>query len=80
MPKKKFPMGNGFEADLFCAMLKAEDIPFVLVDHSSLVFDGLFQMTMGWGHVEVPEAFEEAAKALYEAMEASMETEKEPEN
>ena len=74
MPKIKFPISNGYEADLFCDMLRAEDIPFVLVDHSSLVFDGLFQMTMGWGHVEVPEAFEEVAKALYAALEALMET------
>lgn len=71
-------MKDGFEADLFCTMLRTEGIPFVLLDHSSLVFDGLFQMTMGWGHVEVPEAFEEAAEVLYDTMRTSMETEKEP--
>ncbi|MDK9711076.1 DUF2007 domain-containing protein [Acidaminobacter sp.] len=60
----KIPMNNPFEADLFASMLEAEGIPYTVVDHSSLVFDGLFQMTMGWGHVEVPEEFRDAAEVL----------------
>lgn len=60
----KIPMNNSFEADLFAAMLEEEGIPYAVVDHSSLVFDGLFQMTMGWGHVEVPEEFRNVAEVL----------------
>ena len=60
----KIPMNNSFEADIFAAMLEEEGIPYAVVDHSSLVFDGLFQMTMGWGHVEVPEEFRDAAEEL----------------
>ena len=62
----KIPMNNPFEADIFASMLEAENIPYTIVDHSSLVFDGLFQMTMGWGHVEVPEAYKPAAEMLHQ--------------
>ena len=65
----KIPMNNPFEADLFAAMLEAEGIPFTVVDHSSLVFNSLFQMTMGWGHVEVPEECRDAAEELRQNFE-----------
>lgn len=61
----KISLDNAFEADLFVAMLEEEKIPYTVVDHSSLVFDGLFQMTMGWGHVEVPEEYGQAAESLH---------------
>jgi hypothetical protein len=60
----KIPMNNPFEADIFAAMLEEEGIPYVVVDNSSLVFDGLFQMTMGWGHVEVPEEYRDVTEVL----------------
>jgi len=62
----KIPMNDPFEADVFASMLETENIPFTIVDHSSLVFDGLFQMTMGWGHVEVPDEYKQSADALHQ--------------
>lgn len=68
----KIVVNNPFEADRFASMLEAEGIPHRVVDHGSLVFDGLYQMTMGWGHVEVPEGYQAAAEALYQALLASI--------
>ena len=31
-----------------------------------LAYDGLFQMTLGWGHVEIPEEFRAQAESLME--------------
>ena len=64
----KISVKDLFEADRFASMLEAEGIPHTLVDHGSLVFDGLYQMTMGWGHVEVPEEYQAAAEMLYQAL------------
>jgi hypothetical protein len=59
-------LDNEFEAEAFAAILEAESIPHVVVSHYSLAYNGLFQMTTGWGHVEIPEQFEERALALYQ--------------
>jgi hypothetical protein len=44
------------EADHLALVLRSKQIPHVLVSHADTAFDGLFQMTRGWGHVEAPEA------------------------
>jgi hypothetical protein len=62
----RIDLENEFEADMFCAMLDAEQIPNSVFNHHSLAYNGLFQMTLGWGHVEIPEAFRERAEALLE--------------
>jgi hypothetical protein len=56
---------NEFEADSFAAILEAEKIPHTVISHFSLAYDGIFQMTMGWGHIEIPEEYEERARQLY---------------
>ncbi|SCZ80016.1 DUF364 domain-containing protein [Acidaminobacter hydrogenoformans] len=68
----KIFLNNPFEADRFAAILEEEGIPHTVVDHGSLVFDGLYQMTMGWGHVEVPEEYQVPAEALHQALMASI--------
>jgi len=62
----RIEIDNEFEADVFTAMLKEEDIPYTMVNNFSLAYSSLFQMTMGWGYIEVPEEFKEKALELFE--------------
>lgn len=72
MKRFRIPIDNEFEADVFGALLEAESIPFVVIDHRSMAFDGLFQMTMGWGHLEVPEVYREQAEVLLQNYKTSL--------
>lgn len=60
----RIELDNEFEADVFAAILKEENIPHTVVSHNSLAYDGLFQMTMGWGHIEIPEEYKKIAAEL----------------
>jgi len=51
---------NQFEADIFTNILDEEHI------------DGLFEMTMGWGYVEIPQEFKEKAEELYKEFKESL--------
>jgi len=42
------------EADHLAVVLRARHIPHLIVSHADSAFDGLFQTTRGWGHVEAP--------------------------
>ena len=49
---------NEIEAQLLEAELKSRQIPHVLVSYHDLLFDGAFQLSRGWGHVEAPVEYE----------------------
>ena len=68
----RIELDNEFEADGFSAMLADEAIPYTLVSHHSLAYDGLFQMTMGWGHIELPEEYREKAAELFKNYKESL--------
>ena len=61
----RIEMDNEFEADVFSAILDEENIPHTVINNRNLAYDGLFQMTMGWGHIEIPEEYKEKAAELY---------------
>jgi len=42
------------EAERLHVDLNNRKIPHVVISHSDAAFDGLFQTTRGWGHVEAP--------------------------
>lgn len=65
-------MENEFEADVIAAMLDEENIPNQVISHASLAYDGLFQMTLGWGHLEVPEEFQEKTLKLIDDYKESL--------
>ncbi len=62
----RIEIDNKFEADVFTEMLKEENIPHTVINNFSLAYSGLFQMTMGWGHIEVPVEYKEKALELFE--------------
>lgn len=64
-------MENKFEADVFQGMLQEERIPYIVISHYDLAYGGLFQMTTGWGHIEVPEEYEEKATELFQIYKKS---------
>jgi len=72
MKSFRLELDNAFEADVFTAMLEDEGIPYNIVNHFSLAYGNLFQMTTGWGHIEVPEEYQEKAEELFQNYKKSM--------
>jgi hypothetical protein len=66
---------NKFEADIFTNILDEENISYDLIETHSLAYDGIFEMTMGWGYVEIPQEFKEKAEELYKEFKESLEHE-----
>ena len=44
------------EAALLESMLQARRVTYMMVDYTSSAYDGLFQLSRGWGHIEAPVA------------------------
>lgn len=59
------------EADRLALVLRSRQIPHLLVSHTDTAFDGLFQMTRGWGHVEAPQAQRELILNILKDIRAS---------
>jgi len=72
MKISRIELDNEFEADVVASMFEEEKIPHNVVSHHSSAYDGLFQMTMGWGHVEIPEEFQEKAEKLMQSYKESL--------
>lgn len=64
---------NEIEAAVFSAMLDEEEIPHAVFDHFDLAYDGLFQMTLGWGHIEISDRYREKALQLFQDYKKSLE-------
>ena len=45
---------NEIEALCLRGELEERGIPHMIRSHHDLAYDGLFQFSMGWGHVEAP--------------------------
>ena len=68
----RIELDNEFEADIFGALLEEERIPYAVINHHSLAYDGLFQMSMGWGHIEIPEEYQEKAVEIFQSYKRSL--------
>ncbi|MHC4145206.1 MAG: hypothetical protein ACYSUD_10555 [Planctomycetota bacterium] len=51
------PIRNEVEAQLLDAELTERDIPHVMKSYYDTAFDGVYQFSQGWGHVEAPPEF-----------------------
>jgi hypothetical protein len=60
-------LGNEIEAQVLSEALEERGVPHVIKSYHDAGFNGLFQFTMGWGHVEAPE---EARKEVEEILES----------
>ncbi len=68
METVRIPIRDPFEADIYIDILKTENIPYALIPNESLPYNGIFEMTMGWGVVDVPKEYEALAVELLTAL------------
>lgn len=66
----KVELENPFQADVLSEMLTEEGIPHDIVSNRSEAYDGLFQLSLGWGYIEIPEEFENRAAAVIQRYKA----------
>ena len=52
--QKTCGLKNEIEAQLLDSILTERDIPHVMVSYYDSAYDGLFQASRGWGHLEAP--------------------------
>ena len=50
---------NEVQANFLEAVLNDRGIPHQFRSYHDLVYDGLFQNTKGWGHIDAPKEYEE---------------------
>ena len=61
-------LDNAEQARALGALLTEEDIPHVLLSYHDTAYDGLFQGTRGWGHVEAPAEYREEILAILDGL------------
>jgi len=59
-------LNDMMEANRMEAALNDEDIPFKVVPYHDSAYDGLFQLTKGWGHIEAPPKYKSQIEKIYE--------------
>ena len=48
---------NEVQACLICPLLDEQKIPYFAKSYHDMAYDGLFQNSKGWGHLEAPAKF-----------------------
>jgi hypothetical protein len=59
-------LDNEVQGRLLDASLTERGIPHITHSYHSLAYDGIFQLSTGWGHVEAPAEFREEILAILE--------------
>ena len=68
MNVKILNLNNEFEARLLDEILTEKNIPHLIRSYHDSVYDGLWQMQSGWGHVEAPEEYREEILKTFAGM------------
>ncbi len=55
--RKIVVLDNMIEAQILDSMLDEQKIPHMMKTYHDSAYDGLFQASKGWGHVEAPERY-----------------------
>ena len=61
-------LDNEIEAKLLSGLLSEKRIPHLIRSYHDSVYDGLFQLQSGWGHLEAPEKYREEILKIYKEM------------
>jgi hypothetical protein len=69
--EKILVFNNEIEAKLIEEILTEKGIPFFIRSYHDSVYDGLFQVQAGWGHLEAPAAYKEEILNIYAEMTKS---------
>lgn len=64
--KKIAVLDNMVEAQILDSMLNEQEIPHMMKTYHDSAYNGLFQMSKGWGHVEAPEEHKKEILAILE--------------
>jgi hypothetical protein len=59
-------LDNEVQGRLLDAALTERGIPHVTHSYHSLAYDGIFQLSAGWGHVEAPAAYRDEILSILE--------------
>lgn len=59
---------NEIEARLLSDILTERKIPHLLRSYHDAVYDGLFQVQSGWGHLEAPAEWRDEILNIYSGM------------
>lgn len=63
-------LDNSFQADVLSEMLTEEGILHHVVSNRSEAYNGLFQLSLGWGYIEIPEEFKQRTADVMERYSA----------
>ncbi len=58
-------LDNEIEATLLSGVLTEKGIPHIIRSYHDSVYDGLWQVQTGWGHIEAPEENREEIMKIY---------------
>lgn len=58
-------LNNEIEAKLLSSILQVKNIPHIIRSYHDSVYDGLFQVQSGWGHLEAPPVFRDEIMRVY---------------
>lgn len=61
-------LNNEIEAQLVDRLLSDEQIPHVMRSYHDSAYDGLFQETAAWGHVEAPTGFHQRVRDIIDGL------------
>ena len=64
--RKILELDNEVKAKLLESILIERNIPHLIKSYHDSAYNGLFQMQLGWGHLEAPKRFESVIKSIYE--------------
>ena len=59
---------NEIEARLLSDILTEREIPHLLRSYHDAVYDGLFQVQTGWGHLEAPAEWKDEILKIHSGM------------
>jgi len=62
--KKIAVLDNMVEANVLDSLLSGQDIPHLMRTYHDSAYDGIFQGSKGWGHVEAPEEYRKEIMAV----------------
>lgn len=72
---KILTLNNEIEAKLLSEILKERNIPHLIRSYHDSVYDGLWQIQAGWGHLEAPEAYKEEITRIYAELSDQIQSE-----
>ncbi|HKK43865.1 MAG TPA: hypothetical protein VJ963_15725 [Bacteroidales bacterium] len=72
-PVKILTLSSEVESLLMDSILKDKNIPHIIRSYHDSVYDGLWQTSSVWGHLEAPEEYSEEILAIYKELSEKQE-------